>query len=228
MATANVDRLEKRISHSTQFDQKIHVSTREPKQPNNYLRFIAWYPQCGGPVVPVLKYFFVVGLSLLGVIVTIDAFLVNQPVSLAKSAASSSSIDVLREMAHHGEIDRISLAATGPLRPITPSPLSIAASDAVEQHLPIVPLESEKMDTPKATSVAFNAMARASSAELSKPVQSPKKKIVARAPIKRTVYALKNPNPRSVSAARQPRSHAIFVENLPHSPFGRFAAIQSW
>lgn len=151
--------------------------------------------------MPIFKYFFFIGLSLLGVVLGIDALRSSQPSTADQSVVTSSTaLDVLKAMAHHGESNRSAIAAAGPLLPF--SIPETAAADA--DRTPVEPAAvSSTAPLPLST---LNAQAHISHGELAKATKPAKKKI----------------------ASRKPKTRTVYVENTQRSPFDLFGSVQSW
>lgn len=154
--------------------------------------------------MPIFKYFLLVGLSLLGVIIGYEALMVAQPTSQARPFAStaSTSLSVLRAMAHHGEYDRPAIAAAGPLLPFNIPATTTPDAD----HTPVASVQPTAPVLQSASPSALNARAQISH-EAVRPSKSAKKK---------------------VAAVRKPRPRAVYVENMQRGAFGFFGAVQSW
>ena len=170
--------------------------------------------------MPILKYFVVVGLALVGLIFAFESLMVSPQASDQKVAAAStsrSSIDLLRAMSHHGETKSTSLADAGVMRPMPVAPT--AASKVVAEvsdapaMAPIVPAPASV-----AKSSALDAQAKIASAEILTPPPA-----VAKAkPAKKKVAARKPPQNRYPDDARR------YVEITPRGPFEFFGMTQSW
>ena len=144
--------------------------------------------------MPLLKYTLLVGSSLLALMFITERVIAPAPAAIN----ASTSLDILRKMANHGEVRGFApLADAGlflPMPAIASQPVNAVADVS---HPPVA----------SAPPAVLNAQARVAEADVIDRPSKPVKKTVARKP-------------------KPPRN--VYVENVPRGNGGFFGAFQSW
>lgn len=150
--------------------------------------------------MPILRYTLLVGSSLLALIVAADYMIEPSPVAVA---SSSSSLEVLKKMANHGESRGFApLAYAGEFHPVP----------AIQVQPVEVAVEPALITKPAAVAIALSPTtldAQAHVAE-SEVIDRPARRL------------------KKVASHKPKQARTDYVENVQRGPFGFFGSIQSW
>ena len=160
--------------------------------------------------MPLLKFSLFAGASLLALLFVADHVVATSPTT---GPSESTSLDVLRKMANHGEARGFApLADAGTFLPMpapTAQPIPSAppiVTAVVPSVIEPTPAEKPAINASTNPSAALDAQARVADSEIVDRPARRHKKAAARKP-------------------KQPRTY--YVENVPRGPFGFFDT-QSW